>query len=88
MGPAFIGPDGKIVYVDPTHDGPYCDETDPVVLAEYEKKVSEFQRARFAAVGEPWPPAKDLTDAEQTAVYKRVEELFMAQQIERALKIR
>jgi thiol-disulfide isomerase/thioredoxin len=84
----IIGPDGKILYVDPAGDGPSCDETDPLVLAEYEKKASEFQKARFTAVGEPWPLAKDLRQAEQTAIYDRVDELFIAQQIEKALKKR
>jgi hypothetical protein len=82
----IIGPDGKIVYVDPALEGPSCDETDPAVLAEFEKKVSEFQKARFAAVGEHWPLAKNLTEAEQIAIYNRVDELFIAQRIENALK--
>jgi hypothetical protein len=40
-----------------------------VVLAEYKKKKSEFQRVRFAAVGHLWPLAKDLREAEQIVVY-------------------
>ena len=84
----IIGPDRKVVYVDPTLDGPSCDETDPVILAEYADKISEFQKARFAAVGETWPPAKDLAEAEQMAIYNRVDESYIAKQIELALKKR
>jgi thiol-disulfide isomerase/thioredoxin len=82
----IIGPDGKISYVDPSFDGPNCDETDPVIMAEWEKKVEDFQKGLFAAVGEPWPLAKDLTEAEQIGIYQRVEQSYIAQQIENALK--
>jgi thiol-disulfide isomerase/thioredoxin len=84
----IIGPDGKIAYVDPASDGPTCDETDAIVLAEFEKRANEFQMARFDAVGETWPPPKNMTQAEQVSVYNRVDELFIAQQIENALRNR
>jgi thiol-disulfide isomerase/thioredoxin len=82
----IVGPDGRIAYVDPQLDGPLCDNEDPVALAEFEKKLNNLMQARFKSVGETWPIPAQLDEKEREAIHRRVEVLFIAQQIESALK--
>ncbi len=80
-----VGPDGKVVYVTPYLDGPSCDEDDPAILAEFQKKLDAFLKGRCAAVGEPWPAPADLDAEGQAKLYRDVEQRFIAKQIEAAL---
>ncbi len=43
----IIGPDGKIAYVDPQDVSLACDEQNPVLLAEFEKKFDTVMKLRF-----------------------------------------
>ncbi len=81
----IIGPDGRIVYVDPDLEGPECNEEDPKLLAEFETKFGDLMKKRFAAVGETWPIPKGLDKAQQEAIHVRAELAFTKLQIELAL---
>jgi len=81
-----VGPDGEVVYAEPDLEGPACDETDPAVLAEFQKKFEAFMKRRFVAVGEAWPPAAGLDDERRMAIYERVETAYIKLQIETALR--
>jgi thiol-disulfide isomerase/thioredoxin len=80
-----IGPDGKIVYTDPVEDGPDCDETDPVIMAAFEKTFDNFWEHRFKAVGEPWPLNESLDEKAQEEIYERVQMQYLVQLIESTL---
>jgi thiol-disulfide isomerase/thioredoxin len=81
----IIGKDGRIAYVDPDLDGPACDEENPALIAEYEQRVSEVMKPRYAAVGETWPISSELPEEEQRAIFARAEAAYIKLQIEMAL---
>lgn len=81
-----VGPDGDVVYTDPDLEAPACDETNPAVLAAFQKKVDAFMQRRFTVVNEPWPVAAGLDDERRLAIYDRVETAFIKLRIEEALK--
>lgn len=80
-----IGPDGKIVYADPAADGPDCEETNPVILAAFEKTFHDFWEHRFKAVGESWPLKEGLDEKAQQETYERVQLKYVIQLIEAAI---
>jgi thiol-disulfide isomerase/thioredoxin len=80
-----IGPDGKIVYADPAADGPDCDETNPVIMAAFEKTFHDFWELRFNTVGEPWPLKEGLDEKAQQEIYERVQLKYVIQLIESAI---
>lgn len=80
-----IGPDGKIVYADPAADGPDCDETNPVILAAFEKTFHDFWELRFKTVGEAWPLNESLDEKAQQEIYERVQLRYVMQLIESAI---
>jgi thiol-disulfide isomerase/thioredoxin len=82
----IIGPDGKVIYAEPDIGGPNCDEDDPEVLAEFEAKFNGVWKAWFEAVDETWPIADDLSESERQALFQRVHQLYLAKQIETALR--
>lgn len=82
----IIGRDGRIAYVDPDLGGPRCDEEDPTILADFQKKIDDFRKRRFESVGEPWPVPAGLDEQQQDEIFQRVEQAFIAQQIDVALK--
>ena len=81
----IVGVDGNIAYVEPYMDGPFCDEEDPALLAEFEKKVNALYQSRFESVGETWPITETADENQKTAILQRVEKQYLIQQIEKLL---
>lgn len=81
----IVGVDGNIAYVEPYSDGPLCDEEDPALLAEFEKKCDALYKSRFEAVGEPWPITETADENKKMAILERVEKQYLIQQIEKLL---
>ena len=84
----IIGPNGKIAYVDPQDVSMDCDEENPKVIAEFQKKFDAIMKTRFESVGESWPPSKQLNEKQQEEIHIRVERAYIIRQIELALASR
>lgn len=82
----IIGPDGKIVYVDPQIEGPACGDEDGAKMAAFEKEANALYKSWFDAVGEAWPLAENLDPKAQEEIHRRVEIKFITRQIDQALK--
>jgi thiol-disulfide isomerase/thioredoxin len=83
----IIGRDGRIAYVDPQDISIDGDETDPIQLAEFERKSDEFFKTQFEAVGETWPLPEDLDDESKEKIFQRVQHQYIAHEIQRALQL-
>ncbi len=81
-----IGPDGKVAYVDPQEIGQDVEESSPISLAQFEQRVDEMMKVRFAVAGEKWPHSATVSPDEQLTIERRVERLYLTHVINAALK--